>query len=625
MKIISSHTLIIIFINNSRIPLNYIVQDGKIGKEFNEYQVELGNLICDITKKYNDVLDGNIGEDDLWLTIRQVREKITEGKDFITNKKSIQELENIVINLATLKKQLRDANLAGDESEASKFRNQFLQFVQRYNDNVLDFEEKLKQAQLVLQSSSQTAEIISQSVSSQTAEIISQSVSSQTAEIISQSVSSQTAEIISQSVSSPDISTSVGKKAIVIGINKYESLPDGKNLQGAENDANEIHNILKKNGFEITENDFLLGEKATYRAISKSINNTFRKRINYGTILFYFSGHGFADENKDVYIAPYDVDPDDPYVCGISIDELNRVMDNSTNNSKFVTILDCCYAGKALEATKGLSEGLITLDDSFKKIGSSVNVDKNKPVHSSKIILASSQADQSAHEKIFEHEGASHHHGIFSYYLIEGLLGKANPSAEGDITPDKIYKYVKEQMKSDGSQIIRYGAQVQQDGISIALASYGEKDKEIKEIFEQANDSMYTNEFPLLIYAAKELWLLEDAKLKPYLNVSQKYEYDTIRKKLNNSFHQYGNDLYNWFIENETQYARLLFTKIFKESRKNIYSELRTLCENLTYEVVAKITDQEKRCLMAVFHFINSSKSEDEKLEELEREIKRLA
>ena len=247
------------------------------------------------------------------------------------------------------------------------------------------------------------------------------------------------------------------------------------------------------------------------------------------------------------------------------------------------------------------------------------------PFTTSKIILASSQADQSAHEKIFEHEGTSHHHGIFSYYLIEGLLGKANPSAEGDITPDKIYNYIKDQMKNDENQKITYGAQVQQDGISIALASYGEKDKEIKEIFEQVNDSMSTNDFPLLIYAAKQLWLLEDPKLNPYLNDSQKYEYDTIRKKLDSSLSQYGNDLYNWFIENQTQYAALLFTKQFKESRKNIYSELRALCENLTYEIVAKITDQEKRCLMAVFNFINSSKSEDEKLEVLEREIKRIA
>ena len=86
-------------------------------------------------------------------------------------------------------------------------------------------------------------------------------------------------------------------------------------------------------------------------------------------------------------------------------------------------------------------------------------------------------------------------------------------------------------------------------------------------------------------------------KLNPYLNESQKYEYDAIRKKMDSSLSQYGNDLYNWFIENQSQYAALLFTKQFKESRKNIYSELRALCENLTYETVAKITDQEKKIL----------------------------
>ena len=106
--------------------------------------------------------------------------------------------------------------------------------------------------------------------------------------------------------------------------------------------------------------------------------------------------------------------------------------------------------------------------------------------------------------------------------MIEGLLGKANPSVEGDITPDKIYNYIKDQMKNNENQIIRYGAQVQQDGISIALASYGEKDKEIKDIFEQANDSMMTLTISrLLIFAAKELWLLEDAKLNPHLNDSK--------------------------------------------------------------------------------------------------------
>ena len=82
--------------------------------------------------------------------------------------------------------------------------------------------------------------------------------------------------------------------------------------------------------------------------------------------------------------------------------------------------------------------------------------------------------------------------------------------------------------------------------------------------------------------------------------------------------------MHDWFDENETEDAAQVFNKIFRESRKNIYSELGALCVNLSYEIIARITDQDKRCLMAVFRFMNSSTTnEDKKLEELERELDR--
>ena len=152
-------------------------------------KVSLANLIDILNKKYNDVLDGIIDEDELWIAIMQVRKKISEGRGFITNKKSIQDLENIVISLSILKNELRDANLEQNLSEASKFRNQFLQSAQRYFDNLLDFTEKLEQSTPAgLLFPSQTEEIVSQSFPSQTEEIVSQSFPSQTEEIVSQSI-----------------------------------------------------------------------------------------------------------------------------------------------------------------------------------------------------------------------------------------------------------------------------------------------------------------------------------------------------------------------------------------------------------------------------------------------------
>ena len=59
------------------------------------------------------------------------------------------------------------------------------------------------------------------------------------------------------------------------------------------------------------------GKDATYKNISKALAELFRKLADKSTdlILFYFSGHGFVDEEtKQAYIAPYDFDPDDPNI-----------------------------------------------------------------------------------------------------------------------------------------------------------------------------------------------------------------------------------------------------------------------------------------------------------------------
>ena len=86
---------------------------------------------------------------------------------------------------------------------------------------------------------------------------------------------------------------------------------------------------------------------------------------------------------------------------------------------------------------------------------------------------------------------------------------------------------------------------------------------------------MKRNEFPSLIFAAKTLWRLEDAKLKPHLNDSQKLEYEQVKKNLNTDLIEYGKDLYDWFDEKETEEAGQLFYTIFRGRRDNIYSDLR--------------------------------------------------
>jgi hypothetical protein len=45
--------------------------------------------------------------------------------------------------------------------------------------------------------------------------------------------------------------------------------------------------------------------------------------------LFYFSGHVVVDENNQAYLAPYDMDPELPYISGINLEQLRDVVKDS--------------------------------------------------------------------------------------------------------------------------------------------------------------------------------------------------------------------------------------------------------------------------------------------------------
>ena len=68
------------------------------------------------------------------------------------------------------------------------------------------------------------------------------------------------------------------RKAIIVGVNQYESDSEIPTLAGAENDAREIYERFKNNGkFEISNNHLLIGPDATRRKILKAVSEIFRR------------------------------------------------------------------------------------------------------------------------------------------------------------------------------------------------------------------------------------------------------------------------------------------------------------------------------------------------------------
>src|SRR4051812_14502016 len=99
----------------------------------------------------------------------------------------------------------------------------------------------------------------------------------------------------------------VNKKALIIGISDYTHV-DLQMLEFCKNDGQEIYNVLKNLGYEITGDSPLLG-KLDGEKIREKIFDFFYDSNNKpdDTLLFYYSGHGIVDNNGDMYIASSDI------------------------------------------------------------------------------------------------------------------------------------------------------------------------------------------------------------------------------------------------------------------------------------------------------------------------------
>ncbi|MFZ0511760.1 MAG: caspase family protein, partial [Candidatus Nitrosopolaris sp.] len=222
--------------------------------------------------------------------------------------------------------------------------------------------------------------------------------------------------------------TGAQRKALIVGISEYTSL---QKLDFCKNDGTEVYEVLSSLGYEISDENKLVGEAKGERVRDAIYDFFDDKRNNFDdTLLFYYSGHGVPGADGEMYLASSDTDPDKPYRRGFSFEELRKRMEN-TIATKVVVILDCCYSGSA-KISKGHEEDAA-------KIGRLIIEQKSRrlPEGQGKYILSSSQSHQEAYAL------TTGEHSIFTYYLLEGLRGNTESiDSEGNVTPQSLGNYV---------------------------------------------------------------------------------------------------------------------------------------------------------------------------------------
>ena len=200
--------------------------------------------------------------------------------------------------------------------------------------------------------------------------------------------------------------------SVIIGIENYESLPK---LKYSIEDAERMHDFItmcepKNTNIEEVSSYIILDEKATKNEILSKLTDVTYKASSEDYILFYFSGHG-----RENAIIPVNSDGDDQ---AILFDELRNVVNFSEAKRKLI-VLDACNNLTLNKTRKGQLLKYQNTSDS-----------------SSTILITSSNLNQNSLE-----DGRLKA-GVFSYFLLNGLKGKADDNSDNDITLNELFQYV---------------------------------------------------------------------------------------------------------------------------------------------------------------------------------------
>ncbi len=227
--------------------------------------------------------------------------------------------------------------------------------------------------------------------------------------------------------------------ALIIGIEKYEQAPPASY---ANLDATYFYEYARK-GFGVSKSNMMLlvDEDAnlikSLGIISKWLPGKVVK--NQTELIIFFAGHGLAsNDGKELYFLTQDSDPDLLTRTALSRTELFKEI-ISLEPKSVTMFMDTCYSG--------ISRDEEVLLASARPIR--IAADDQDGVPDNFTIFTASQLDQIS-------SGLKEaNHGIFSYYLMKGLEGKADANKDKQITNGELLAYMDQNVSQKASELGR--------------------------------------------------------------------------------------------------------------------------------------------------------------------------
>lgn len=255
----------------------------------------------------------------------------------------------------------------------------------------------------------------------------------------------------------------MAKYALLIGVSDYESTKINS-LPGVLKDIEAMQRILlqpKIGGF----NDVQLLTNPDNATIQSAIQSLFIEKCRQedDIALLYFSGHGWRDENRFLYLIAQNsrIYSQNQVLNAVSARFIQEECMNRSQTRRQVLILDCCFSGAFAEGMSAKDLEIETVDLAGQLGGEG------------RAILTSSTATQVSFE-----DGIGG--GIYTRHLVEGIeTGAADADNNGVITVAELHEYAKRKVQ-EAKPAMKPEIFAVREGYTIKLAQAPVDDNKLK-------------------------------------------------------------------------------------------------------------------------------------------------
>lgn len=248
--------------------------------------------------------------------------------------------------------------------------------------------------------------------------------------------SSRRAEVIATAFSEY---RSCNRWAIIVGISEYKH--SDWNLRFADRDAETFAQLLQTDsggGFNPEYICQLINQDATTQNLTKALRSFLQQPAREDLVVVYLACHGSPDINRpeNVYLLTHDTDPVDIAGTALPMREINLALTENLLAEKVIVLADTCHS-----AAIGNSSGRRSTQDQATVVNRYLQeVSKAK---NGMALITSAEANEASFEDVKWGGG----HGVFTYYLLEGMRGAADRNKNGIISVGELFEYVRENVK----------------------------------------------------------------------------------------------------------------------------------------------------------------------------------